>query len=1293
MSELTKAPVKPQTGVERALIAIWSQALGVQNIGARDNFFELGGDKSLALHLVEQIRVYLGIEIPSNAIIENPTVKELAQRLESASRRTVENTIHSQKSEYRASFAQVRLYLQYRLDPDSSAYNLFDVYRLHGRLDRKAFEQALLALTQRHESLRTIFYFYEQKGELLQRVVELHLAVAYENLENYSGSEQEPRLRQLVEADARQPFVLETGPLFRSLLITLSPDLHVLVLTTHHIITDGWSQQVMISDLAHLYHAISNGRPSQLPELKMQYGDFAERQREWLSGAEWERQSTYWKTQLSAAPPVLTLPTDHPRTMAEDSSPAGAYSFVLGEVLLSRLHRLSQSNGATLFMTLLAGFQILMSRYCWQDDLCIGTPVANRSQKETEELIGFFVSTLILRANIEDNPPFSEFLGRTRGLVLEALDCADMPFDQIVNTLRPARSLGSTPFVQVMLALQNIPSRLPEGGELTFEPVPLADFTSMFDLTLTFVNKSDEKREITGHFSFNAHLFEQATIERMARCYITLLTAAADDAICPVFQLRILGDQERKLVMEEWNQSVRFCSVENPRSPGFDGVAEATVASPTIVIAPADEAGGDPGRSVSHCQAYILDRYLQPVPPGATGELYLAVNTGASGDVCDHNQQGSRFVENPFGLGTLYRTNQLVHNLHDGRIEVIGRPGERAKAKVPDQRSNLAMMKSALEQHPDVSQCAVVADQGVIVSCVVPKEESLPDLARLRAELRNTLAEYTVPSALIFLSALPFATDGQLDFDKRARFKGPRDHHTPLSPVEKILVDIWERVLGIKNIGIHDNFFRIGGNSLLAISAAAHGRQQGLHFSGRDLFRHQAIADLAKVVTWLQVDVAESITETRKWWPTLPNQRSYFDRNVVNPSLWNAAMLLNVNGAVNPHHLRLATEQLVRQHPTLRLQFRELEGEWIQYLADVNHDDLFYTFDLSHFDHATQLKELLRIGNQLNSSLRFNEGALLRFAVFNLGEQGTRLLIVVHHLVVDAVSMQILLRDLSLICTRLGASGQLEDRKESGLLEWALRMHNQSAMDQTMTEQAYWAPRRPGDVPVDFPGGKNLVATAHRLQAQLSKEESAALMMQARDKYQTGIDVLLLWALATSMQEWQNRQFQVVTMIGHGRESRWAHMDLSDSVGFFAVHYPLVIEIPADTEPEPGVVLVRRQMEAIPNQGIGYGMLQFIHNHKYPDRKIPLQEEGDISFNYLGDHDVSYKQNEVFTIAREETGARLDPRGEGPYKLGLFSYISDGKLQGDWWFNLGFHKLQTIDALVSAFQRNLRRLL
>lgn len=515
----------------------------------------------------------------------------------------------------------------------------------------------------------------------------------------------------------------------------------------------------------------------------------------------------------------------------------------------------------------------------------------------------------------------------------------------------------------------------------------------------------------------------------------------------------------------------------------------------------------------------------------------------------------------------------------------------------------------------------------------------------------------------------------------------------PLTDVEKCLLEIWRRVLGLDNLGVRENFFELGGNSLLAIRVATEARQRGLYFASRDLFRHQVISDLAGVVQLLQPETAQKLAPSANGWPATPIQRWFFYRDYVNPTLWNVSSFLKVGAKVELDLLRRAVKHLVQRHVALRLQFRKLDGAWVQYITEES-NDFFHTFDLSHLDRTAQLEELVRIGNHMHESFKFNKGTLVGFGFFNLGGQGYRLLIIAHHLVCDGFSMNVLLKDLNTAYASLSSATPLETSEDCSFLEWASLVHSASFLDRVAAaEQSYWIPKTKANLPLDFPDGNNIVATVERLHEELAPSESATLLALAHEKYQTSIEVLQLWAVASCMMDWQNERSTVITMLGHGRENEQANLDLSRTVGYFTVHYPLVVDLPSGLGPQAEVDLVREQLDAVPNQGIGYGILRFIYNDQYPDGSVPLQEEGDISFNYLGNYDLYFDRDALFSIADEKTGSGRDIRAESPYRFGYFGYIRDGKLHSEWWFNRTLHKTETVQALANAFQEKLRSLI
>ena len=350
------------------------------------------------------------------------------------------------------SFAQQRLWLLDQLEPGSAAYIIPVAIHLRGKLIVQVLERGLDEIIQRHASLRTVFRM--RKGETVQIIQpQSKFSMQYSTLQDLTLQEQEVAVRQLAQEEARCSFDLSTGPLLRAILLRLQDDESVLLLTMHHIVSDGWSSGIFVRELSTLYTAFVNKQPTTLPALPIQYADFAVWQRQWLQGEVLERQVQYWREHLAAVPP-LELPTDHPRP-AQQSFRGARQSLLLPTTLQEQLKTLSQREGVTLFMTLLAAFQVLLARYSGQSDLAIGTPIANRTRAEVEGLIGFFVNTLVLRANLSGNPPFVEVLKRMREVALGAYAHQDVPFEKIVEDLQPERDLSRSPLFQVMFVLQN----------------------------------------------------------------------------------------------------------------------------------------------------------------------------------------------------------------------------------------------------------------------------------------------------------------------------------------------------------------------------------------------------------------------------------------------------------------------------------------------------------------------------------------------------------------------------------------------------------------------------------------------------------------------------------------------------------------------------------------------------------------------------------------------------------------------------------------------------------------------
>jgi len=410
------------------------------------------------------------------------------------------------------SFAQQRMWFLDQLEPESPLYNIHMGVELSGPLNMLVLQRSIAEILRRHEVLRTTFAVIDDRPvQVINKNTIFKLPV--HDLQELDESQRRLRVSAWAEEDARRRFDLTKGPLLRANLLRLGETEHVLLLTIHHIISDGWSVGVFVRELAALYEAYTAGRPSPLPELSIQYADFAGWQRDWLQGERLEEQLSYWRTQLADAPPLLELPTDRPRPPVQ--SYKGAHETLLVTESLSRsLTELSRHEGVTLFMTLLAVFSTLLYRYSGQRDILVGTPIANRNRAETESLIGFFVNTLIFRTRLSEQMTFRELLGQVREVALEAYAHQDLPFEKLVEELQPERSLSHSPVFQVMLDLQNAPMHDLELHGLRLTPLPFDSLMAKFDLVLT-IGETDGR--LSGQLEYNTDLFDAATISRTTR--------------------------------------------------------------------------------------------------------------------------------------------------------------------------------------------------------------------------------------------------------------------------------------------------------------------------------------------------------------------------------------------------------------------------------------------------------------------------------------------------------------------------------------------------------------------------------------------------------------------------------------------------------------------------------------------------------------------------------------------------------------------------------------------------------
>ncbi|HEY0605033.1 MAG TPA: amino acid adenylation domain-containing protein, partial [Herpetosiphonaceae bacterium] len=561
---LDQAFVAPSTETERVIAGIWAAVLKVERVGIHTSFFALGGHSLLATQIMSRLRDAFAIELPLGVLFDTPTVAGLAQRIESArpahriSAPAITRVPRDQRQPL--SFAQQRLWFLDQLEPGSAVYNIPGAVEVHGPLDIAALQQSLNLIVRRHEVLRTVFE--EIDGEPAQVIKpDLELPLLVVDLSDCAPTEQEHVVRQHTIDEARQPFDLGHGPLIRTRLLRLRSESggqeHLLLVTIHHIIADGWSLGIFLRELAAIYPALLEQKTVTLPDLPIQYVDYAAWQRGWLQGLVLDEQLAYWRRQLQGAPASLELPADYPRPPML-SSRGALYEFQLSNSLIARLEALSRNANTTLFMTLLAAWYTLLYRYTGQTDLLVGTPIAGRSRVEIEELIGFFVNTLVLRADLAGRVPsgcsFLELLAHVHDMCLSAYAHQDVPFEKLVEELQPERDPSRPPLVQVMFALQNMPLPALSFAGLTLNPVQVDTGTTKFDLTLSLEQTAQHMR---GTVEYSTDLFQADRIARMAGHFERLLEGIVAEPGAGIAYLPLLTDAEHQQHLVDWNATAQ----------------------------------------------------------------------------------------------------------------------------------------------------------------------------------------------------------------------------------------------------------------------------------------------------------------------------------------------------------------------------------------------------------------------------------------------------------------------------------------------------------------------------------------------------------------------------------------------------------------------------------------------------------------------------------------------------------------------------------------------------------------
>jgi amino acid adenylation domain-containing protein len=546
----SESGLAPRTPVEEVMAAVWSDVLRREGVGIQDNFFELGGHSLLATQVLSRVRDAFNVELPLRSIFENPTIANLSREVEAARVAQTPPRIPllgklERNGEIPLSFSQQRLWFLDQLEPGNPAYTIHAAVRLLGDLDPDLLKRSLEAVIERHEVLRTTFPEVDDRA--LQRIgPPLSLTLPVVDLDYFAAEEREAQALSLIIEESQRPFDLAVGPLLRTKLLRMNERDHILIVTIHHIVSDAWSMGILVRDAAAFYKSFAEHSAISLPELQLQYADYATWQREWLQPERLAESLDYWRRQLGDKALSMRLPTDKPRPSAQTYNGA-LYQVELSEALSSEVENLSRRESVSVFMTLLSAFKVILSRYTGSEDIVVGTDVANRSGSEVEGLIGMFVNQLVLRSDLSGNPTFKELLGRVREVALEAYAHQETPFDKLVEAIKPDRELDRNPLFQVMFGFQNAPTQPIELPGLSIGRIGIDNKTSVFDLSLYMTRQGGK---LMGSMRYNTDLFEPHTIGRILDAFKVVLQTVektADIRLDALFEL--IENEERAQVL------------------------------------------------------------------------------------------------------------------------------------------------------------------------------------------------------------------------------------------------------------------------------------------------------------------------------------------------------------------------------------------------------------------------------------------------------------------------------------------------------------------------------------------------------------------------------------------------------------------------------------------------------------------------------------------------------------------------------------------------------------------------
>ncbi|GAA2357980.1 hypothetical protein Cme02nite_33900 [Catellatospora methionotrophica] len=1354
--------VEPNTDTEQRLAVIWREVLRVEQVGANSDFFALGGHSLLATQLLSALRREFGREVSLYALFTNPTLAALAAVVDAADGQEADVLRPAPAGAVPvASSIQQRLWATSQLDSDDARHNTMFAATLRGPLDVEVLRRAVAEIVRRHEVLRTTYA--EHRG-LPRPVVHAELTAWCEPVDIASAAD----LQRAVDAHAGFAYSLADGPLVRVQVLRSGPDEHQLLVGMHHIICDSTSWGIFLDELAVLYDAYTAGLPSPLPEVAVQYGDFAYDQQQWLSGPQVDAHLAYWRDRLRDAASPVELPGDSPS--GADGDVAGRAGRMFSAEVGVAVRELARAEGVTPYSVLLTVFAALLQQESGQSDLVIGMPTSGRDRAELSGVIGCFADLLPLRLDVSGGLTFRRLVRRLHATVKDAQAHQRVPFPKIMEALRLPRD-SSRHSLRCVLNYADAAEEPPRLPGLDVEPLPVGAAGADFDVLFTLDWVGDL---LEADFTYSAELFSaeraQAVVDRFGRLLTDLVTAPdtvlAVEAAAPVqvgdvvglatsFPVRALEPTLRfwSQVLGEPGLTVRATPAGQVRRPLLDGEGPFRDTVLDVVLLRWQDLL--PGAVSLPVAVTVWERALSELAV-AVDAHQARTGTELVIGVCPASAEhtGPRWAGVLGGL-----TDRLAaFAATQPAVRVIAMDGWAARYGVTDPypgRDGAAyteMFETALattvarlarrRHHPQVGTVTVdPADFGPELVAVLREQLShgrevvlgtrpfLPELAAL-VTVGAVRVGSPPPGALTLDPALPTAHLWQLDAPaahpaapaplaadllaelaedlstadaiadavRTGRRRSARGQvAAPRTDRERALAAIWAEVLHTTDVGIHDDFYALGGDSLLAITVAFHAAEAGITLSARQLTERRTIAELdldrdtaapAAVCTDLAAGPVP-LTPAQLWW--FEEVAATMD----NPSWFNHPYYLDVLRPIAAEHLGEAVRLLAEHHASLRLRFvRGEDGTLRQHHAEGSDAVPFVSHDLTGRTTAEQDAAMEALAAAAQPTLDATAGPMCRVLHFATGpDRPDRILIITHHLVVDAISRDLLLGDLRTLCTQLDAGQQPHlPPRTSAYSTWAQRL---STHDMT-AQLPYWLGRTAEQatmVPPDLAGVTTLAAGA-MLSTTLTTEQTDGLHDVVR-RLRFGVRDLIMWAVTEAVAARTGGRECLLATTGHGREDLFADIDLNRTTGWFQVMYPVLLALPDGGDPAARAAHVAAQLAEVPDNGIGYGVLRYATTDDAVRAQLGELVQPRIALNYMGNFgfDEVSQADDLFDVCDAPYGDTDDGAGRWPYDLDVGGVIVAGRLRLDVGYSTTVYTAETAQAFLDELCARLTGLL